>query len=249
MRLISKYKDYYDSLFSYDSGDKRSMFLRKKSHYHYKDRLNFPHCSNDKGYVTSGVVGFCGKLYPFLRVYKFGCEADTIYSTYDFLKLYPEMVDNDSKDKLSYYNRSRLKEDTVRNWLSHATCIGGFFTKTIKLTDKNYFMNKIFDEEKVAYFSFSKETYGGGDYLVELYPVLKDLKFYRVFDIHQAYQNLLYYLSNELVKPDDPYIAPVPDHVKAASKGFDQFSFRTEKSVKKVTHLDNQRKKKKKKKS
>ena len=42
------------------------------------------------------------------------------------------------------------------------------------------------------------------------------------------------FMNNQIVRPDDPYIEPVSDVIKAQAHGFDKFSFRKDKSKKKV---------------
>jgi len=86
----------------------------------------------------------------------------------------------------------------------------------------------IFTTHKVAYFNVN---FDWKDNKIELYPILADYQFFRVFDIFATYQALEYYLCNILVAPDDPYIEPVSDKIKAESKGFDKFSFRKEKQL------------------
>jgi hypothetical protein len=244
MKLISKQHDYYDSVFQQYSTEDKNVFIRKQDTLH----LDCYPCLNSfsearyrkKEYkFHMGIVGFCGVLYPYLRVTEYHVERpyevvseNYAYSVEDMEKF----IDGYADQKLKISNTSRYLN--VRSMYSK----GNYYDQVESLFEKKllskffkgiYFnkdheYNDIFEEQKVAYFKITD-----GSKNVSLYPLLKDLQFYKVFDAFSAYQTIENYLCNILVKPDDPYIAPVDDKVKAESHGFDQFSFRKEKGKKK----------------
>jgi hypothetical protein len=180
-----------------------------------------------------GIVGFCGNLYPYIRVierdkanifYPTSIE-NYVYSLADFGKAVKGYSDN----KLKYVNSSTGLYTNfykfVEDWLENSQI--DRWQECFEL-DNCKDLTDIFSAHKVAYFNLNLEKFPYKDN-VQLYPVLADLQFFRVMDIFVTYQTLEYYLCNILFAPDNPYIEPVSDKIKAESKGFDKFSFRKEK--------------------
>jgi hypothetical protein len=238
MRLISKQHDYYDSIFRHYSKDSK-VFVRNSSEITVIAKgmpsISLPEVNyNHFQYrFTFGIVGFCGNLYPYIRVIEI--DKDNIfyptsienyaYSLADFGKA----VKGYSDHKLKYFNRIKtLYTDfykIVEDWLENSKI--DRWRESFEL-DNCKDLTDIFTEHKVAYFNICLDNFRYKDN-VELYPVLADYQFFRVMDIFVTYQTLEYYLCNILVAPDNPYIEPVGDKIKAESKGFDKFSFRKEK--------------------
>jgi len=236
MRLISKHHDYYDSVFRNYSKD---------SHVFVRNRFEIPivvkglqHNSlpsvryNNLHYVFHmGVIGFCGNLYPYIKVmqtegdFATNLVVDYVYTLGDFAKTVSGYGESDLKyESFSYIGKNGFYT-IVENWLENGLI--SRYGDDFEL-DNSKQLNSIFVDQKVAYFNISMECHR---MKVELYPILADYKFFRVMDIFATYQSLECYLCNILVAPDKPYIAPVPDKIKAESKGFDKFSFRKEKSI------------------
>jgi hypothetical protein len=239
MRLLSKQHDYYDSIFRNYSKD-TNIFVRDNSKLKLIIRgmqsFSLPEVKYKNFYYrfTSGVIGFCGNLYPYIKISEIDRDigvtneiVNYVYSLADFVKV----VKGYNENTLKYVNlNSNLYTEfykTVEDWLSNRKIdrYGGCF----ELDHCNELM-EVFREHKVAYFEFYFD-YRPSDNNVQLYPVLADYQFFRVMDIFTTYQSLEYYLCNILVDPDNPYIEPVSDKIKAESKGFDKFSFRKEKSI------------------
>ena len=69
-----------------------------------------------------------------------------------------------------------------------------------------------------------------------MYPILKNLSFFKMFDAYTCFQKIEHFLTNEIVKPDEisPEIqASITDELKAQAHGYDKWSFRKEPSKKK----------------
>lgn len=234
MRLISSIHDYYDAMFAYGVGDKRVFNRETKdvSLVNKQDRFHRNFRADYKGiyYIFDFfVIGFCGEIYHGVQIssskeYPYQPLKSGTYYTYDnMVKDFPEIELN----KLEIRGRERgwVSLDSMKEWLGGKT-----------KNSRNCFwydLNKIkgyFKEYKVSYFVLKDVTqYGYDEFRMTLYPVLKDYNFGKVEDNFQCYTKIEWYMNNELILPDDPYVMPVSDKIKAESHGFDQFSFRTAK--------------------
>jgi len=238
MRLISKQHDYYDSVFRNYSKDNQ-VFIRYKSDITVPVKglqsVSIPEvkCKNYHYRFDMGVIGFCGNLYPYIRVIEYDKDipypnsiVNHVYNVTDFVEVVKGYGDN----KLKYVNSPKIFDTDfykiVEDWLEYSQIDRW---GTLFELDNCKELIDIFSEHKVAYFKICWEDRNYNNN-VQLYPVLADLQFYRVMDIFTTYQTLEHYLCNILVAPDNPYIEPVSDKIKAESKGFDKFSFRKDKS-------------------
>lgn len=207
MRIISKFRDYYDGAardFSKDS----LCFVRNtievpETHcsyaYHPKDVKLHPSTDKIVGigrWIWSdadsnyfGVVGFCGKIYPYVRW-------------------------SNGIGQFFYYNKKEVDDNITRRWN------GNWFDLFNEPSNPLY---DIFKRYTVPYFHLT--TSG-----LTICPILRQLHFYKVFGVVSAYQEIEMYLGNTLHRRDNPYIAPVPDAIKAESHGFNKWSFRKEPS-------------------
>lgn len=253
MRLISSFSDYYDPMFAHGSEDKKNIFKRESR------ELNFvgtgPHNYNvdnvprvfsfechDKKFnydMRGGVIGFCGSLYPFLRV---DSRPRGVYTEaygskyyYTFERMCDDISGLMTDDEIKYPSGVRnyhQKISDIEFWLRKGNIRQYKGVYCIREDKK---LIDLFLKEKVAYFS----GVGSPDrcqtsFHVTLYPKLKDYDFYKIYGCPVAHQSIVMYLNNQIAKPDSPHIDPVSDKIKAESHGFDKFSFRKEKkSVKK----------------
>lgn len=71
MRIISGFRDYYDCVQS-QGQDQTVHYLRTIKEVKYIGCFPFPVCftgyTRSMIYVTQYIVGFCGKIYPVLRL-------------------------------------------------------------------------------------------------------------------------------------------------------------------------------------
>ena len=228
-------------------GTSDPIFVRETRTIHIKPRelkciRNLTDSNNVKYRITSGIVGFCGTIYPYIKIithlekygypYHTGLGEHNVDIIYDFedLKKYPTIYNKDVKVDVTRWNYMEFKSlESIHNWLEDGITASTYNTSNSVINDKKF--TDIFKNEKCAYFNYYPD-YNNDEELI-IYPQLRDVMFYKVYDIHQTFQRIEWYLTNELVNPDNPYIKPVPDHIKAQSKGFDKFSFRKEKQKQK----------------
>jgi hypothetical protein len=240
MRLLSKQNDYYDSVFKQYSSEKKNVFVRNTEDIVKKlklDTINLPKLKNNQfSYdFKFGLIGFCGSFYPYVKVYQYNyfgyvINVNFCYTIDQIEKSVHGYKEWELKYTKGYFYGNKSFHSIVKEWLGNGT-----INKFMSNFDiyKNNDLIKIFKEHNTAYFQVDLEWEKYQEYIVTVYPILKDFQFYKVYDVFGASQAIENYLCNVLVEPDNPYIAPVPDSIKAQSKGFDKFSFRKDKSKKK----------------
>ena len=203
MRIVSKFRDYYDGAardFSKDSlcFVRKTEIVQKTQAYDYSQpktveglgkHIWTPSYGDDCDF---GVIGFCGKIYPYI---KFGRYLNPVF-------LYKA-----GGCKSSVYVRG-YNGDV--DWFK-------------RFQDPPNPLSRVFFDHKAAYFNLTRDG-------LTIYPILRQLAFFKVFGVPDAYQTIEMYLGNVLHRRDNPYIAPVPDKIKAESHGFDKWRFRKEPS-------------------
>ncbi len=237
MRIISKIHDYYDGAMAMGV-DTTRVFVRAK-----RDRIYLPDNNTvstywdrtpmgraDPQYTLRFVlVGFCGELYPCVKLiihnhyshthaeeHKYIYDATRLTSLMHNLKNKSYQVLSDEEFACKWLLREPIMHPY---WASHNT---------------EQFINKfthVFADYSTPYFvvDFPYRTPPRCD----LMPLLKEYNFYKIKDCYTAYLDIDMFLHNQLCDMDNPHIDPIPDVVKAESKGFNKFSFRKDKQIKK----------------
>ena len=236
MRVISKFKDYYDGCRAWrDEGlvyvremktiewRKLDNRAREKLSPLTKARAALPNMSYRSNVVTTAVIGFCGKVYPVMY-------ANTHFNN----ELSVEgKATYDSKSFEAELRKLKGKRDT---WERH-------YNEAIRLLGRNT-TTKYRGEFEFTHLGWSKFTENfnndiGDDIFVHLSapvvlltehdlvinPCLKDYSFMTQLDPYTAYQELSMYVGNNLATQMDPNIDRTQDLIRD-QKGFDKWSFR-----------------------
>ena len=238
MKLIKNDYDYYDSLArDRNLSDPNYVFHRETREiedveiglYQVDCRLKN---TNVDVVVDFEVVGFCGKIYPMLRV------TESVVDMYSMEKP-PKFYYNFESFSNDYPDGKLVKRKHVWQMFELEDFKIWFKTGIIKRWSgvevscfDNVHLKRIFTQEKAAYFHGVRLRRGHCG-RVTVYPVLKKIKFFKVFDAYSCFVALENYISNELAPRDEIITEPVPDKINAESHGFDKFSFRKEKGKKK----------------
>lgn len=249
MRIVDKgRKDYYDGVqgmgqdmgLTYirspkierldpEDGTKKGLrrwcFPRMYGHYR--------HYSSRNGYnigIQDNVVGFCGKVYPALRLWNAKDPGDCVWA--HTLEAFDAAVKNlgFDDDKVEMYFESRWTNRARRSSLNYR-CFP--FRRDV---EKHYFGEEGFGKHRDKHEKLFTEnltpvflaTYQGGwgseGMMIQYNALLRPVEFFRVFDPYRAYQEIAMYLGN-MAFPNKP-IPHISDEVMAEAKGFDKFSFR-----------------------
>lgn len=231
MRILSKFKDYYDSALAFGEDAtliyKRVEFiiplnkldidwlkeLRKKEpnvsrHTEYNG-LSRGHRFEDIS--ESFIIGFCGKLYPCIHL-KISASKEVYAYSYD------EVISFLKKYKL-HKTLEDFEEDDNWFWNSKKNLIDFF---NLKADD----FQKFFLESKTPVF---KIDFNGGkrenEPRVILNPQLDEVSFVRVIDPFTAYQELSMYIGGVL-GINEPETIEISDKMMRQKKGFNNISFK-----------------------
>ena len=235
MRIISKFKDYYDGLqdpqdsliyhrltqtvdlkkeeFTVKQMQWTGSFLSKK--LFSCPELFYSRKDKEIGAAHLGVIGFAGKLYPFAQVTikkSTPLLTETIYIDYN-------------TENYSYYTEQEYKKHKYRY-----TSYGNYKKECIKkynhnIEELNVFQNTfaLYKCPVFAVYTESVLTYQRKT-VFELNPNLSKFSFQKVFDAYSAYQELDMWLGNQAYPGNT--MVEIQDKDKVIKHGFDKMSFR-----------------------
>ena len=228
MKIISKFKDFYDPV-AYAMGvDSELMYIRKtggldkdetealgiEKHVRieigsYGDPRPYPGDKKKLIYeISTFFVGFCGKTYHGIRVDTYTSKLG-IGRSFDHEYYYGE----DAKNFLKKF------DNTNRYW-RHLRA---------KAAEDFQFPQELFSEHNVPVFLGEYERGEvHPDFVVYTNPNLSEVKFVKVIDPYTAFQELSMYLGGVLRK-QEPDMVEVSEKDKLLQHGFDpKYSFRKE---------------------
>lgn len=239
MRIVSKFRDYYDGVMtSLGYHDKSMVFIRKEVEVDIKDyplfydtgwRSTSPLLQISRYYLSSEgkkdyyafnhfIIGFCGKLYLGFKFYSEVAEN----KNFPFNKL----SNKKTKTTITY------DIDVIKSILNISDM--NLFNERVEAIRKMDFTD-MFHELNTPIFVFDASTpnnfkgynSSGGELIVN--PSLKKYEFYRIFDSFQAYQEIEMYVGGVLGNNEDKTLKST-DKEKIISHGFDyKYSFRKDK--------------------
>jgi hypothetical protein len=245
MRIVSKFRDYYDSAQGYGA-DPKLAYIRETKELTLKE----PYWSQRMGpddrklnaamnwfrdklppsytYYDRGVVGFCGKAYPFYRAVRYTDEPMTVTAkktlySFDaiihYLETTPTFRPAEVREQIAQLKSTKYHRYSGNLNAAHWKVYQEKFNPV--LPDDVF---RQFNAPVVAFW----ENVGGTPMLV-INPILREYDFASQVDPYRAFQELSMYVGNNLVTQKDPN-PPIPDDLKAQSKGFDEWSFRRHKT-------------------
>jgi len=253
MKIISKFKDYYDATQSLGIDEKLiyKRFQELKEFDYPKGYDNFIKDSNDRIELDKInlensidfdqecvecehlIIGFCGNIYP---AFKFSHKKNnqiknikTLYDSGSILKFLNILKDKYKKIYFRDYLYGYHHQEPDKKVLDI------FFNQKIFVKTYNswfqYFQSPIFVIEengnriKLKY----KEPKTGVKLYVTLNPKLKDLEFYRIKDSYSAFQEISQFLGGVLTKRE-MIEDKLTDKEKINQHGFDpKYGFRKRK--------------------
>lgn len=205
MRVISNYKDFYDSAGFIDTS---IIFVRKQTEI----EVDIPHPMSYSGITGVGVLGFCGKFYPYIhRAYEAVVNEKTgvvIPEQHFYFYSVDEYIKSkfwDSETRFSW--RRRNLEQGYREFFAHWKDSDNLFIQA----DAPYFRVKGF-------------SYRNSKGMLKTNPNLLSMQFGKIMDAPSVFQAVQFYLTNQLVKTKDP--DEIEDKYRLAQHGFDKHSFR-----------------------
>lgn len=231
MYIISKHKDYYDTAMGYGI-DKTTVYkrtLKEKKIKKEKDLREEDITFSKYAYaIEQFVIGFCGEMYPGIKVTK---RTPDRYAGY----INPE----DKEKEFCFYNADDymnfLKEEDIGLQRSSyyywgISSYSVYSEKEIKdffKTSHWNFLEKNFHDFYCPVFIYKtgRLTRRSKQTNLTLNPVLKDFKFVKVKDPYTAFQEVYMYLAGVLGNTEKD-TTNISDKHRIQQKGFDKWSFR-----------------------
>lgn len=206
MRLHTDFHDYYDGAIGYG--------VDEKVHYNRFTKnvdILLKSVADRPVHRRSGILGFCGNLYPFIRISRYDkkreCDLDDEFDGKIVEEYFTFSFEDYEKKELDWYDYS---DDF------------GYFDNSREIKLKQFFLDwKTSSDEIFLKFkcpawmmSFYKQSPNG-----VLNPRLKDIGFDRIKNPFDAFQEISMYLSNILVEQKP--VASVEDKYRIQQHGFD----------------------------
>jgi hypothetical protein len=202
MKLHSDFRDYYDTAIGYGI-DEKVHYNRhqKKVVIDLRSELTRPF------HRDSGLLGFCGIIYPFIELHKYSRDLDErgrlkivetrfAFNEAEYIQIQTDLHGYDQRFySYPYSNDPRLKQ-YFQDWACN--------------TDKNFL------EHKVPCWSAKFYSTGPNG---TVNPRLKDYGFEKIKDPVAAFQELSMYLANILV--EQKVVDSVDDRHRIEGHGFD----------------------------
>lgn len=205
MRIISKFRDYYDigQSLGFDSD---IVYVRNLVDLGSKDydARSFWYACSGYGDAVPVYIGFCGKIYFALR---FPSRGYNTWKTFH------------GDDATVEYRRNRLMLKQSSSWLERREL------EEMRKAESKYL--SWFHEHKVPIFA----VWGCRAEFAALNPPLGDLEFFRVFDPWSAYQEIAMFIGGVLGSSERATV-DIEDKYRIAVHGYDSGSFRAPKNTK-----------------
>lgn len=246
MRIISKFQDYYDSALAFGH-DEHVVFERKETSIHVRERTNenpeyhfmIPSLgarsarrrwwgndpiANHKGFEFAFypfTVAFCGKLYRGIdiRYQKIGaCDDNWTSNCFYDAESYTDQLRRYGLDCTEKKSRTYSWEKFPKG------------SPLCEVEVKEYFSTSgadhvsFFAERGCSIAVCHHEEHETG-MTVRFDTILKDYKFYRVFDPYTAFQELDMFISGVMTRDGNP-MAGISDTDLRDKHGFDKMSFK-----------------------
>jgi hypothetical protein len=234
MRILGKFKDYYDSAMAH--GVDRSVVYARETREIDFDRNRQPFLA-PCAYHASGLRHDCvlspflliiaGKVHPGLR-----CDRRTGHMGFDRETRHLYSLDQ-AKALLTDWDLAHLlpeEDEGRRRWNPYRSrTLDDVFAPVAPEVAKAICDWAIRDKVTLALVGHPPKGNISQEFKLILDPCLKDLEFYRVMDAFATFQELSAWVGGVLANNPDP--APVSDQVRIQQHGFDEWSFRKQPAV------------------
>jgi hypothetical protein len=219
MYIISRFKDYYDSAQGISGIDKNIVYKRETVEIPIKQlspivmpltklELSVPLKKNDIYHnYNHFIIGFCGKFYVGFKLYKKKDRNDIGPNYYYYLKEVELTYDFNVIEQI--IATPQLFQEQLKKLQSYGSSIFQELDTPIFIYDSGYQIH------------YTRRPYP----VLFVNPSLKDYDFFKCVDPFTAFQEVQMFISGVLTNSEKSD-ALVSDEIKAAMKGFNEWSFR-----------------------
>ena len=244
-RIISEFHDYYDVVQKLGQDD-NLLYLRKPEEFSYKSNYPFPAFHSHQMWyrgryypeleVEEVIVGFCGKIYPALKLrgkYNYDAGESPTAICYNIEEVDRFIEANYREKEILEYRMKPRRRWTPYHYWSHGCSRISFEKWFAECREKQNNFAQLFLDHKCPVFVAAYQTGRRGEVGKIVYSAcLKEYEFVRIFDPFTAFQEISMYFGG-LAQPNRP-IPEVSDSDMIIAKGFDEWSFRKESKKKKT---------------
>ena len=227
MRIISSFKDYYDSIQKHGQ-DRSIVYQREQKDFKL---ASFPYGTHNYSCfgqdIKSYTIGFCGKLYNVFKVYIHEYDKPSYYKLALTIDEIDEAVNYNTQGKYKHQRKKYYQDD---KWGQRRQIVK-YIEDFSKLSVTPDVFHKL---EGPIFVVYPDRLYAEGNIRQALTKVvvneqLSKFEFQRLVDPYTAYQELSMFVGGVLKQATKP--VPVPDDETLAEiKGFNKYSFRKDKS-------------------
>jgi hypothetical protein len=208
MLIVSKFHDYYDSAIGYGV-DKTIVYHRifdDKTYYKSASSWRKETWGKEVCEVKLFTIGFCGKLYPGVNIFKYQYGGTTLDRN-----IYSAQELEDFRISLGAQDRKRRR------------VLRGVYLDT-RAGREDYF--RVVESDDL-FFKYKCPVFYKDSSGIKPNPRLKDFSFQKVKDSVTAFQDIMMYISGVLGVDQRPMVE-ISDEDKAHKKGHGgKYSFRT----------------------
>lgn len=235
MRIISNFKDYYDSV-QIHGIDKTKHYIRKTITYddestEYTIVSNHVNKLTENKYYVNQLYNSCitkyktdPNVFKYNQVILFFCGK--IFNIVIY-KVYTDIVIIKNIEELHDLIISKGNKEIVNKWLKIKNYI--YYFKSMKEEYIEFFNIKENKQTLDLFLMFNSPCFCVDvlNKTIITNPMLKDFKFYTTMDSFTTYQNISMYIDNFLIGPPKNLIT-VSDKIKIDKHGYNKWSFRKE---------------------
>lgn len=228
MKIYSKFHDYYDSAMGYGVDNHIHWNRTTKS---IKERIyNTVHIGSLHPFNISAeihIIGFCGKIYPVVEVFKtINNQVKTYgyaYSSKEILNIFNKILKKNEIEKIFPKNKTRDKWHSQYYIEFTQQKMDTFFEQH---TGESIGLD-LFVKYKTPIIVTRRERGfpRDGEYGTFINDKLNSYSFQKIFDPFAAYQEIEMFMGGVLGL-NDPETIKIEDKYLAKQKGFDEWSFK-----------------------
>lgn len=214
MRIISKFRDYYDGVMK-TGMDREVVYVREQKDIDLGREFNPGFSTKHTGShhsVETSFLGYCGQIYRVFEINYSGrfSEKPWRFVTHDYEEFKNAMISSGL--------------GTVYEFSEHRWWPGSY--QKFRDFDTNKLKDLFHKFQTPLFVVTNVYTYRAPDKTtITLGPCLKDLEFQKIKDAYTAYQDIFQFVAGTLNKPENKMVK-ISDKDKIHKHGFDKWSFR-----------------------